>query len=180
MISKLFLDGIEVDLSDATAVEWALANPSKSEWQTYLVLGQESVFVLPGAYWATIVPLACALLFFSTIFLLGSFSARQKARPQSPFQKATSLPATAPIEKAPKPTSATNSGAHPISLEKSNTDDVGHQQMSVNGQTIDLDGSADPEAEKTEPEKTGAGENGATGRRHPNSPGRDLADPLRL
>jgi len=33
MISKLFLDGIEVDLSDATAVEWALANPSKSEWQ---------------------------------------------------------------------------------------------------------------------------------------------------
>ena len=66
MISKLFLDGIEVDLSDPTAVEWALANPSKSEWQTYLVLGQESVFVLPGSYWAIIVPLACALLFFST------------------------------------------------------------------------------------------------------------------
>ncbi len=134
MISKLFLDGIEVDLSDPTAVEWALANPSKSEWQTYLVLGQESVFVLPGSYWAIIVPLGCALLFFSTSFLLASFSARQKARPKSPFQKAPSLPVNAQNKKAAEPTSETSSGAHLISLEKPNTDDVGHQQMSVNGQ----------------------------------------------
>jgi hypothetical protein len=150
MISKLFLDGIEVDLSDPTAVEWALANPSKSEWQTYLVLGQESVFVLPGSYWAIIVPLACALLFFSTSFLLASFSARQKARPKSPFQKAPSLPVDAQNKKTAKPTSQTSSGAPLISLEKSNTDDVGHQQMSVNGQTIDLNGSAGPEAEETQ------------------------------
>jgi len=150
MISKLFLDGIEVDLSDPTAVEWALANPSKSEWQTYLVLGQESVFVLPGSYWAIIVPLACALLFFSTSFLLASFSARQKARPKSPFQKAPSLPVNAQNKKTAKPTSETSSGAPLISLEKSNTDDVGHQQMSVNGQTIDLNGSAGPEAEETQ------------------------------
>jgi hypothetical protein len=150
MISKLFLDGIEVDLSDPTAVEWALANPSKSEWLTYLVLGQESVFVLPGSYWAIIVPLACALLFFSTSFLLASFSARQKARPKSPFQKAPSLPVNAQNKKTAKPTSQTSSGAPLISLEKSNTDDVGHQQMSVNGQTIDLNGSAGPEAEETQ------------------------------
>ncbi len=150
MISKLFLDGIEVDLSDPTAVEWALANPSKSEWQTYLVLGQESVFVLPGSYWAIIVPLACALLFFSTSFLLASFSARQKGRPKSPFQKAPSLPVNAQNKKTAKPTSETSSGAPLISLEKSNTDDVGHQQMSVNGQTIDLNGSAGPEAEETQ------------------------------
>ena len=117
MISKLFLDGIEVDLSDPTAVEWALANPSKSEWQTYLVLGQESVFVLPGSYWAIIVPLACALLFFSTSFLLASFSARQKGRPKSPFQKAPSLPVNAQNKKTAKPTSApranTTSGRRP-------------------------------------------------------------------
>ena len=150
MISKLFLDGIEVDLSDATAVEWALANPSKSEWQTYLLLGQESVFVLPGSYWAIIVPLACALLFFSTSFLLASFSARQKARPKSPFQKAPSLPVDAQIKKTAKATSQTSSGAPLISLEKSNTDDVGHQQMSVNGRTIDLNASAGPEAEETQ------------------------------
>ncbi len=150
MISKLFLDGIEVDLSDPTAVEWALANPSKSEWQTYLVLGQESVFVLPGSYWAIIVPLACALLFFSTSFLLASFSARQKGRPKSPFQKAPSLPVNAQNKKTAKATSETSSGAPLISLEKSNTDDVGHQQMSVNGQTIDLNGSAGPEAEETQ------------------------------
>ena len=150
MISKLFLDGIEVDLSDPTAVEWALANPSKSEWQTYLVLGQESVFVLPGSYWAIIVPLACALLFFSTSFLLASFSARQKARPKSPFQKAPSLPVDAQNKKTAKATSQTSSGAPLISLEKSNTDDVGHQQMCVNGQTIDLNGSAGPEAEETQ------------------------------
>ena len=150
MISKLFLDGIEVDLSDPTAVEWALANPSKSEWQTYLVLGQESVFVLPGSYWAIIVPLACALLFFSTSFLLASFSARQKGRPKSPFQKAPSLPVNAQNKKTAKPTSETSSGAPLISLEKSNTDDVGHQQMSVNGRTIDLNASAGPEAEETQ------------------------------
>ena len=150
MISKLFLGGIEVDLSDPTAVEWALANPSKSEWQTYLVLGQESVFVLPGSYWAIIVPLACALLFFSTSFLLASFSARQKARSRSPFQKAPSLPVNAQNKRTAKPTSETSSGAPLISLEKSNTDDVGHQQMSVNGQTIDLNGSAGPEAEETQ------------------------------
>ena len=39
MISKLFLGGIEVDLSDATAVEWALANPTKSEWLGATALG---------------------------------------------------------------------------------------------------------------------------------------------
>ncbi len=148
MISKLFLDGIEVDLSDATAVEWALANPSKSEWQTYLVLGQESVFVLPGSYWTTIVPLACALLFFSTTFLLASFSARRKARSKNPFQKATSLPANAQNQKAAELTSETSSGAPLISLEKSNSDGVGHQPVTVKGQPVDLNGSADPEAEE--------------------------------
>jgi len=150
MISRLFLDGIEVDLSDPTAVEWALANPSKSEWQTYVVLGQESLFVLPGSYWAIIVPLACALLFFSTSFLLASFSARQKARSRSPFQKAPSLPVNAQSKKTARPTSETSSDAPLISVEKPNTDDVGHQRMSVNGQTIDLNGSAGSKAEETQ------------------------------
>lgn len=87
-------------------------------------------------------------MFFSTSFLLASFSARQKARSRSPFQKAPSLPVSPQNKKTAKPTSVTSSGAPLISLEKSNTDDVGHQRMSVNGQTIDLNGSTGPEAEE--------------------------------
>ncbi len=150
MISKLFLGGVEVDLSDATAVAWALANSSKSEWQTYLVLGQEIVFVLPGSNWTTIVPLAFALLFFSITFFLASLSARQKARPKNPFLKATPLPENAQNKKTARLSGETSSGAPLISLEKSNTNGVGHQQVTVKGQPVDLDGSADPEAEESQ------------------------------
>ena len=37
-----------------------------------------------------------------------------------------------------------------ISLEKSNTNGVGHQQVTVKGQPVDLDRSADPEAEESQ------------------------------
>ncbi len=150
MISKLFLGGVEVDLSDATAVAWALANSSKSEWQTYLVLGQEIVFVLPGSNWTTIVPLAFALLFFSITFFLASLSARQKARPKTPFLKVTPLPDNAQNKKTARLSGETSSGAPLISLEKSNTNGVGHQQVTVKGQPVDFDGSADPEAEESQ------------------------------
>ena len=147
MVSKLFLDGIEVDLSDATAVAWALANPTKSEWMTYLTLGQDIVIMQPGSYWMTVVPVAFSLLSFSIIFFPASLFARQKPEPKSPFVKAIASPKSAPSKKTARLTGETRSGASLRPLEKSSTNGADQQPLAMNGQPAHLNGSPDPEAD---------------------------------
>ncbi len=93
LVARLYLDGVEVDLTDATAVSWALANPKKAEWFTYVTVNAQDILVLPGSYWSGLVPAAVALVFFCITFLLLDRPAKSElpAKSANPFQKAGPL-----------------------------------------------------------------------------------------
>jgi hypothetical protein len=149
MHARLFLGGIEVDLSDPAAVEWALANPTKSEWLTYLVFGQDIVMVQPGSYWMTAAPVAFAVILFSIIFFLAHLFARREPEPETPFQKAPASRGTARIRKAARLTGESSSSAPSMTREKPKPEVAGEPLAAVNGRLVKLNGSTDLEAEES-------------------------------